>query len=89
MDWVSMTTRNEAASSQNNLYNKSFHIYNHTKDYFPALNFLPEFIPAGDSKKLCINLSWIPAKMWRVYDKYKQIIGLPTCEESNNPNFKW
>ena len=65
MEWVSMTTESEkgnAASAQNYYYNKSLHIYNNTKDYFPTLNLNPEFVPVGDSKTLCVNLMWAPAK---------------------------
>lgn len=53
-----MTTDTEASTSAGSTtyYNKSLHIYNNTKDYFPTLNLNPEFIPAGDSKTLCINL---------------------------------
>ena len=87
MDWVSMTTETEekdAASSQSYFYNKSLHIYNNTKDYFPTLNFNPEYIPVGDSKTLCLNVAWSPLKRWRVYDLYKQIVGLEECEGAVN-----
>lgn len=92
MDWVSMTTETEekdSASSQSYYYNKSLHIYNNTKDYFPTLNLNPEFVPVGNSKTLCINLAWIPSKMWRVYDMYKQVTGLPECSEAKNSKFRW
>ena len=65
------TEQKDSTSSQSYYYNKSLHIYNNTKDYFPTLNLNPEFIPVGDSKKLCINLAWAPSKMWRVYEMYK------------------
>lgn len=85
MDWVSMTTETEsgnAATAQNYYYNKSLHIYNNTKDYFPTLNLNPEFVPVGDSKTLCINLMWAPAKQWRVNEMYKYIKDMPLCSET-------
>ena len=41
MEWVSMTTDIEAsdsAAAQDYFYNKSLHIINDTRDYFPVLN---------------------------------------------------
>ena len=61
MDWVSMTTDNEmsdSATAQDYFYNKSLHIINDTREYFPVLNLQPEFIPVGDSKLMCVNLAW-------------------------------
>jgi len=92
MDWVSMTTETEgsnAASAQSYYYNKSLHIYNNTKDYFPTLSLNPEFIPVGDSKTLCLNLMWAPSKQWRVYEMYKFIKDLPVCSEADNPKSRW
>ena len=92
LDWVSMTTdteQHDSASSQSYFYNKSLHIYNNTKDYFPTLSLNPEYLPVGDSKTLCINVAWAPAKKWRVYEMYKQVSGLPDCKESKNKKFRW
>ena len=92
MDWVSMTTDTEsqdATSSQSFFYNKSLHIYNNTKDYFPTLNLNPEYVPVGNSKTLCINLMWAPSRQWRVYEMYKNISGLPICSETINPKGRW
>ncbi len=53
MNWVSMTTsteKSDAATAQDYFYNKSLHLYNDTRHYFPVLNMRPEFIPVGDSK---------------------------------------
>jgi hypothetical protein len=92
MDWVSMTTDTEgkdAASSQSYYYNKSLHIYNNTKDYFPTLNLNPEFVPVGDSKTLCVNLAWAPSRMWRVYEMYHQVSNQPECSQAQNSKFRW
>lgn len=73
MDWVNLTTENEKKDSPNsvNVFNRSLHFYNNTKNYFPTLNLQPEFVPVGDSKTMCINLAWTPKEKWRDYDKYK------------------
>lgn len=87
-----MTTETEekdAASSQSYYYNKSLHIYNYTKDYFPTLNLNPEFVPFGDSKTLCVNLAWAPTKMWRVFEMYRSVINMPECSQSKNSKFRW
>lgn len=92
MDWVSMTTETEqkdATSLQSYYYKKSLHIYNNTKDYFPTLNLNSEFVPVGDSKKLCVNLMWAPAKQWRVYEMYKFVKDLPVCSQAENPRTRW
>jgi hypothetical protein len=92
LDWVSMTTETEekdATASQSYYYNRSLHIYNNTKDLFPTLNYNPEFVPVGDSKTLCINLMWAPAKYWRVQTMYKYVRDLPTCSETTNPKYRW
>jgi hypothetical protein len=61
LNWVSMTTDTElpdATASQSYFYNKSLHLYNDTRDYFPVLNLAPEYVPVGDSKNICVNLAW-------------------------------
>ena len=61
LNWVSMTTDTElsdAAASQDYYYNKSLHLYNDTREYFPVLNLATEFVPVGDSRKVCVNLAW-------------------------------
>ncbi len=82
MDWVSMTTNNEmsdSATSQDYFYNKSLHIINDTRDYFPTLNLQPEFVPVGDAKHICVNIAWTPQAKQRVKNSYKSIEGLPLC----------
>lgn len=85
MEWVSMTTdleSTDSAAGQSYFYNKSLHIINDTHEYFPVLNLQPEFIPAGDSKQLCVNIAWSTLAKWRVKNGYKQIEGLPVCSEA-------
>lgn len=79
----------DAAASQNYFYNKSLHIINNTKDYFPVLNLNPEFVPFGDSKRLCVNIQWADLSKWRVASMYKGFNGLPVCSESLNPKIRW
>jgi len=62
LDWVSMTTDTEQAdalASQSYLYNKSLHLYNDTREYFPVLNLASEYVPVGDAVRTCINLAWV------------------------------
>lgn len=87
-----MTTDTEykdAIASQSYYYNKSLHIYNNTKNFFPTLNINPEFIPVGDSRTFCLNLAWSPLKRWRVFDMYHQITDLPECEGALNEKSSW
>ena len=90
MDWVSMTTESEksdSAASQNYFYNKSLHLYNNTKDYFPTLNLNSEFVPVGESKQVCINIAWAPLKEWR--GSYGQVKSLPECAGTLNLKSRW
>ena len=90
MDWVSMTTESEksdSAASQNYFYNKSLHLYNNTKDYFPTLNLNSEFVPVGESKQVCINIAWVPLKEWR--GSYGQVKSLPECAGTLNLKSRW
>ncbi len=92
MDWVSMTTSNEmsdSATAQDYFYNKSLHIINDTRDYFPVLNLQPEFVPVGDSKHLCVNLAWTPLPKARVKNSFKSIEGLPVCSNAQNLKIRW
>ena len=92
LNWVSMTTgteRSDAAAAQDYFYNKSLHIYNDTRDYFPTLNLAPEFVPVGDSKQLCINLAWAPLMQQKVKALYREVNDLPVCSEAQNPKFRW
>ncbi len=73
MDWVSITTETEEAdpaTSQSYFYNKSLHIINDTRDFFPVLNLQSEYVPFGDSKNYCFNLAWNSNERWRVTNSY-------------------
>jgi hypothetical protein len=92
MNWVSMTTEiesSDAAASQDYFYNKSLHLYNDTRDYFPTLNLNPEFVPFGDSKQLCVNIAWAPLSKWRVSSMYREVNELPQCTDALNPKVRW
>lgn len=87
-----MTTTNElsdSATAQDYFYNKSLHIINDTRDYFPVLNLQPEFVPVGDSKHVCVNVAWTPLAKQRVKGSYKSIEGMPVCKNAQNSKIRW
>ena len=53
------------------------------------LNLNPEFVPVGDSKRVCVNLAWAPLAQHRVASLYKQVSGLPECSEAQNIKTRW
>ena len=92
MDWVSQSTPPEqvdATAAQTYYYNKSLHVYNQTKNFFPTLNLDPAFVPVGTSKTFCVNVAWAPFKLWHVIDMYKQVKGQPDCSGAYNRKTKW
>ena len=55
---------------------KSYHLFNNTLDYFPTLNFIKEYIPAGNPEPYCFYLSWVSVDKSKMTDKYKPFVGL-------------
>ena len=53
------------------------------------LNLAPEFVPVGDSRKICVNLAWANLAQWRVTNLYKPVSGLPDCSEAYNGRGRW
>jgi hypothetical protein len=49
----------------------------------------PEYVPVGTAKTLCIDPTWSPLSMAKIVDRFRKIQGLPTCENSENPKFRW
>lgn len=69
--------------------NKSVHYFDNTQHYFPTLNLVPEHVPFGNSKTLCLHLSWVQARLKRMYGMYKAVRDFPECTEALNPKFRW
>lgn len=60
-----------------------------TKDYFATLKIVEDYAPLGDSKPMCIHLSWVKREMRKMVDKYRAVGQMGMCDNAMNPKFRW
>jgi len=66
-----------------------YFLWKDTKDYFATLKVDENYVPLGDSKPMCIHLSWVKREMRKMVDKYRSVGTLGDCDNALNPKFRW
>ena len=80
MDYVNKTGRSK---------DQSYHLFNNTRNYFSALHFDDNHVPAGDSKTLCVHALWTTVAHDQQIDMYESVQDFPVCSNSENPKMRW
>jgi hypothetical protein len=89
MQWTDKANAQDTELGQKVDLGDHYFLWTDTKDYFPTLKMDDNYIPFGNSKPMCLHLTWAKREMRRMVDMYKVVGGLTDCENALNKKYRW